>query len=294
MKNKKVMKSIMAMFVMILAFSCFSITAEAATKTKKMTMYVGETFSYSYIGMGNIKSVKSNKKSVVTAKKIKNGSTVYNQMTAKKKGSAKVTVKGTRGTYIYKITVKKKPNIVVSITPRTDGYATVTVNNKSSVYIENVNVEITYRNAAGTVIGDSTARIYCLGAKNKFADQVYPSVYPYRATDIDWSKTTYKIVYDRNPEYKYSNYTKKVKYTYSVKNGYLNIKTKISYKGNNSVYAGYTVYFYDAAGNVVDVDNFYNYLSGSNAKYRTSTYTMRMPSDAVTYKISKMAYMIKR
>ena len=45
------------------------VTAEAATKTEKMTLYKGEVVSVSTL-LGTIKSVSSSKKSVVSAKRI--------------------------------------------------------------------------------------------------------------------------------------------------------------------------------------------------------------------------------
>lgn len=287
MMNKKKLKTVLAMLVMVMAFSLAGITAEAATKTKKMTLYVGEKYTYSYIGLGSIKSVKSSKSSVVTAKKKKGK---YNEMTAKKKGSATVTVKGSRGTYKYKITVKSKPNFEVKIEPRTDGYVTVKVNNKSSVYCNNLKVEFSFKNAAGQEVTTDRAYIYYLGAKKSAVDEIYP--YPNKG--IDYSKTTYKVIYDRDPDRNYSDYTKKVKFSTSKKNGKVNVKTSITYKKRADVYAAYTIYFYDAKGNVVNIRDGYNYMSGSSKKYRTSTSDISMPYDAVSYKlVNKRAMMVK-
>lgn len=287
MMKKKTLKTVLAMLVMVMAFSFAGITAEAATKTKKMTLYVGEKFTYSYVGMGTIKSVKSNKSSVVAAKK-KSGK--YNEMTAKKKGSATVTVKGTKGTYKYKITVKSKPSFNVKLEPRSDGYVTVKVNNKSTVYCDNIKVYLSFKNAAGQEVTTETAYLFYLGAKKSGADEVYP--YPNKG--IDYSKTTYKIVYDRDPDKTYSDYTKKVKFSTSKKNGKVTVKTSITYKKKNYVYAGWTLYFYDAKGNVVSVRDGYEIMSGSKKKYRTSSTEVIIPSDAVSYKlVNKRALMVK-
>ncbi|MCM1500605.1 MAG: hypothetical protein NC124_19255 [Clostridium sp.] len=106
--GKNTLKAIFAMLVMVMLFSFTGITAEAAT-TKKLTLYVGEQFTYTYSGIGEIKSVKSSKKSVVAAKQTSSKKSVvaakqtfgkYNEITAKKKGSAIVTVKGTKGTFL--------------------------------------------------------------------------------------------------------------------------------------------------------------------------------------------------
>lgn len=284
--NKKKLKVVLTMLVMMVAFSFAGLTAEAAT-TKKMTLYVGEKYTYQYIGLGSIKSVKSSKSSVVTAKKKKSK---YNEMTAKKKGSATVTVKGSRGTYKYKITVKSKPKFDVKLERRADGYVTVKVNNKSSVYLDDLKVSVIFRNAAGQEVTTETVNIHYLGAKKSTAGEVYP----FPSNGIDYSKTTYTISYDRDPQRKYTDYTKKVKFSTSLKNGKVAVKTSITYKKRADIYAGYTVYFYDAKGNVVYVRDGYNYMSGSSKKYRTYTSEIYMPSDAVSYKlVNKRAMMIK-
>ncbi len=296
MKNMKTIKSIVAMFVMVLALGCVSITAEAATK-KKLTLYVGETVNHSYFFMGDIKSVKSNKSKIVKASKYKDGS----KMIAKKKGTAKVTVKGTRGTMIITVTVKAKPKFNVTLTPRADGYVTVQVKNNSSAYVNDVDVDITYRNAAGVVIGDSSTNIWYLGKGKTGANDANPYVYPYTDEDIDWSKTTYTVSYNRDIEYKYTDYTKKVKFSVSEgTNSYgsrvVNVKTSVSkYKGSNSIYAAYSVIFYDATGNIVDVRDNYDFLTGSKKKYRSSTTSISFPYEAVSYKVThKRAFMTKR
>ena len=277
------------MIVMVMAFTVTGVTAEAKTKTttKKMTFYVGEKYTYSYIGLGTVKSVKSSKSSVVTAKKKKGK---YNEMTAKKKGSATVTVKGSRGTYKYKITVKSKPKFDVKLERRADGYVTVKFNNKSSVYLDDLKISVIFRNAAGQEVTTETVNIHYLGAKKSAAADVYP----FPDDGIDYSKTTYKVSYDRDPEKKYSDFTKKVKFSTSLKNGDVIVKTSITYKKRADIYAGFTVYFYDAKGNVVGIADRYNYMSGSSKKYRTSTSEIYMPYDAVSYKIvNKRAMMVK-
>lgn len=286
MKKKQTLKTVLAMLVMVMAFSFAGITAEAATKTKKMTLYVGEKITRSYIGMGKIKSVKSNKSSVVKARK-KSGR--YNEMTAKKKGKATVTVKGTYGTFKYNITVKSKPKFDVKLERRADGYITVNVKNKSDAYFNNLKVKISFKDAAGKEVTNDIVYIDYLGKKKSAADEIYPS----NSDRIDYSKTTYKIEYNRYPDKTYSDYTKKVKFSTSQKNGKVTVKTSINYKKKNTVYAGWTIYFYDAKGNIVGIRDGYNYMSGSK-KYRKSSTQLSMPYKATSYKlVNKRAMMIK-
>ena len=285
--KKNTLKTVFAMLVMVMVFSLTGITAQAATTTKKMTLYVGEKFTYSYIGMGKVKSVSSSNKSVVTAKK-KSGK---NEMTAKKKGSATVTVKGTRGTYKYKITVKSKPKFDVKLERRADGYVNVKIDNKSNVYCDSMDIEISFKNAAGQEVTKEKAHIYYLGAKKSAASNVYP----FPNNGIDYSKTTYKITYDRYPDKSYSDYTKNVKFSTSKKNDKVTVKTSINYKKSNYVYAGWTLYFYDAKKNVVEIRDGYNFMSGSEKKYRTNTTDVYMPYGATSYKlVNKRAMLEKR
>ncbi len=284
--TKNFLKCLVALFVMVITLSLAGITAQAATKTKKLTLYVGEKVNYYYIGLGNLKSVKTNKKAVVAAKKKGR----YNQMTAKKAGSATVTVKGTKGTYVYKITVKKEPEIEVKLERRQDNCININVKNKSSAYLDNVYVDISYKNAAGQEVDSKKIYLYYLGAKKQAAKEDYPI----NNKDVDLSKTTYKVTWSRNMNKDYSDYTKKVKYSLSQSDKYLNIKTSISYKKSCNVFAGYTVYFYDANGNVIGIRDGYNYMSGSNKKYRTCTTQVRIPDQTVRYSlINKRAMLTK-
>ncbi len=285
-RTKNFLKCLVALFVMVITLSLAGITAQAATKTKKLTLYVGEKVNYYYIGLGNLKSVKTNKKAVVAAKKKGR----YNQMTAKKAGSATVTVKGTKGTYVYKITVKKEPEIEVKLERRQDNCININVKNKSSAYLDNVYVDISYKNAAGQEVDSKKIYLYYLGAKKQAAKEDYPI----NNKDVDLSKTTYKVTWSRNMNKDYSDYTKKVKYSLSQSDKYLNIKTSISYKKSCNVFAGYTVYFYDANGNVIGIRDGYNYMSGSNKKYRTCTTQVRIPDQTVRYSlINKRAMLTK-
>ena len=284
--TKNFLKCLVALFVMVITLSLAGITAQAATKTKKLTLYVGEKVNYYYIGLGNLKSVKTNKKAVVAAKKKGR----YNQMTAKKAGSATVTVKGTKGTYVYKITVKKEPEIEVKLERRQDKYININVKNKSSAYLDNVYVDISYKNAAGQEVDSKKIYLYYLGAKKQAAKEDCPI----NSKDVDLSKTTYKVTWSRNMNKDYSDYTKKVKYSLSQSDKYLNIKTSINYKKSCNVFAGYTVYFYDANGNVIGIRDGYNYMSGSNKKYRTCTTQVRIPDQTVRYSlINKRAMLTK-
>ena len=82
---KNSLMSFAAIFVIAFALCITTVSVSAATKTKKLTMFVGEKVNIYTIG-GKMKSVSSSKKKVCTAKK-KNGDTL---VTAKKAGKSKL------------------------------------------------------------------------------------------------------------------------------------------------------------------------------------------------------------
>lgn len=285
MKNrKKSMKCLIALMVMAMAFCITGVNAQAAKKTQKVTFFVGEKIQHSFIGMGKVKSVKSSNSKVVTAKKYKNGIVTE----SKKKGKATITTKGTRGSYVYKVTVKN-PDIKVSL-PTNLGDNVVSVKNDGSGYFDSISVLYHLYDAAGNELGTEREFYNCVGSK-KIA---YGSILltKYRYANADFSKTTYEINWNRSLRAKFKDYTKKVKFTATESNGKVNVKTSMSYKGKGYVYAGYSVFFYDAAGNVVEVRDSYHFLY---KKQKTKTYSISKPYDAVSWKlVNKRAYLETR
>lgn len=104
MRGKRLYKGIlMFVAVAVMVFMCTT-TAEAATKLskKKATLYVGETLQLKLTGGSGKCTWKSNKSKVASVSK-------KGLVTAKKKGTCKITVKKSGKTYTCKITVKKLP-----------------------------------------------------------------------------------------------------------------------------------------------------------------------------------------
>lgn len=278
MKRKKGLRCMLAAFVVMTALIVGKSTAEARTKTDKLTLYTGEKISYSYIGLGNVKKVTSSKKSVVAAKKYKGGS----YMTAKKAGKANVTVKGSRGKWIHKITVRK-PNFKTSVSPTPEGDFLVSVKNNNPSWFDWVEVVFTFRDAAGNPVTERTATMWRVGPKMTAVGTIYAPVYN---ENVDYSKTTWELSWDRDVDAKYTNYAKKVKFSENrVGNSlYVTAKTKKKYKGKGWIYIGYDVKFYDANGQVIKVENYYCSLYSGEQSDKTEIYC---PSDAVSYSITK-------
>lgn len=285
MKNmKKSIKCLIALMIMAMAFCVTGVNAQAAKKTQKVTFFVGEKIQHSFIGMGKVKSVKSSNSKVVTAKKYKSGIVTE----SKKKGKATITTKGTRGSYVYKVTVKN-PDIKVSL-PTNLGDSVVSVKNDGSGYFDSISVLYHLYDAAGNELGTEREFYNCVGSKKIAYGSIYLSKYRY--ANADFSKTTYEINWNRSLRAKFKDYTKKVKFTATESNGKVNVKTSMSYKGKGYVYAGYSVFFYDAAGNVVEVRDSYHFLY---KKQKTKTYSISKPNDAVSWKlVNKRAYLETR
>lgn len=287
MKNST--KCLIAFFVMLFAISLTGITAEAKTKTYKITLYVGEKAS-EYPSVGTIKSVKSSNKKVVAASK--KGSTI--NLNAKKAGSAKVTVKGKKGTYVYKVTVKKASFSVSGATVNSKGYYLMTLKSQSSSFFESVRVIATFRDSNGNPLKEETFSFYSIAPKSTAYDITYISSY----SGIDPSKTTFTVdEFYRTPYYNYKNYEKNVNYSITEVSSDAYSKdyrftASTSYKGKGGIYAGYDVFFYDAAGNIVDVYSGYMFLYN---KSRVDTRNMSVDSSAVRAEIvSKRVYLATR
>ena len=273
---KKTIKTVVMLLIFVMAFVMTGSISEA--KTDKFTLYVGEELGYSYIGMGTIKSVKSSNSKVVSAKKYKGGS----WMVAKKTGKATVTVKGARGTWKHNITVKKA-DFKVSFAKMSgnDKYCQVSVKNNTSGFFDKFKVEATFYDANGNKLYDNMEVFYYVGKKKTANSELYMGS---DFAKVDLSKTTYKLTFDRDIDYKYKDYAKKVKTTVSEDKDYVNIKAKTSYKGKGNVYVAYDIFFYDASNNLVSITTYTKFLY---KKANTGTTKVLKPSRAVTYKINK-------
>ncbi|MCM1500604.1 MAG: hypothetical protein NC124_19250 [Clostridium sp.] len=66
----------------------------------------------------------------------------------------------------------------------------------------------------------------------------------------------------------------------------------INYKKDNQIYAGYTLYFYDANKTVVGIIDDSRFMTGIEKSRRTVTTEYDMPDGATSYKlVNKRAYM---
>lgn len=179
-------------------------TAQAATKTEKVTLYKGETLK-SFV-LGTVKSVSSSKKSVVTAKK-ESGNAV---MTAKKTGKATVSIKTNRGTYKYAVTVKKL-DITTTLSDMGGGYMLLTVKNNTKQTFTQVAVDYVIKNDQGATVKTDRKVVSGVVAGKTVYDTIYYDNYSYT---VDETKCSAKAVADdRSLTAKYRNVASKVKTT---------------------------------------------------------------------------------
>ncbi len=105
MGNKRICRVFLVLVTFIAMVMMCTTTAQAATKIskKKATLYVGETMQLKLTGGSSSIIWKSNKSKIASVNK-------SGLVTAKKKGSCKITAKCAGKTYTCKITVKKLPS----------------------------------------------------------------------------------------------------------------------------------------------------------------------------------------
>ena len=268
----KFFRIMVAALALTVAFSFAGNTANAAKK-KKATMVAGETLNIYTIG-GKLKSVKSSKKSVCSVKK-SNGEAL---LTAKKAGKATITLKTTNGKIVYTITVKKNP-FKVTYKQIKDGYIMVTVKNDSNVYFNSVSLSAVFCDAAGNPITQKSGSVAYLGAKQTGYVQISAS-----QSGIDFSKTQVGVdKWSRYPNSKYKSYSKNVKATYGLDNGYYKLNASTNYSGKGGIHIAYDIGFKDASGNIVRVYNETMYLY--NTKKVDTTYGTRLLSGETGYEI---------
>ena len=269
------------------------VTAEAATKTEKMTLYKGE--KYYLTNYNTVTGVSSTKKSVVAIAKDKKYDTHAN-ITAKKAGVSTITVKTKRGTMKYKITVK---NLAVTGTLRDmgNGKLLLTVKNKTKSTFSSVTLEYTLKNEAGEVVEKDKVNVYDVVAGKTVYKSIWYSTYNYT---VDVSQCSVKAVSDdRNPTCTYTNRSSKI--TASVEetisdNGDVefSVKSKNTLK-KDRVNGYHYIILYDAQNNIIGLETVSIYLnagavSTDTAKY-IAPYNTQQPYDH--YKLITVAYSYK-
>ena len=262
------------------------VTAEAATKS--MTLYKGEK-RYLNSMFGEIKSVSSDKKSVVKVSKDKKDKYKVN-FNAKTTGKAHVTIKTSRGTVKYNMTVKKL-DVTASLRDMGDGYLLLTVKNKTKQTFTDVQVQYVLKNEFGEVIKKDVASVSDVVAGKTVYDRILYDNYSY---NVDISQCSAKVVADsRSLDAKYGNVSSKVtckvtEDTNDYGNTVLTVKSKNTLK-KDSVRGSHYILVYNSEGQIVDLKTVYFYLKAGAVDTDTTTL---YAEDYSTYKVVTVAYTV--
>lgn len=278
---KNTMKRVLFVFAVVLAVACFNVNAEAKTKTKKTSMFVGEKTTFTYSGIGTVKSVKVGNKKIATAKKSGNKCVI----TAKKKGKTTVTIKGSKCTYKHVISVAVQ-KLDVKFKQVGDENAIITLTNNTLKYYNWFRVNVVFRDARGNEVYKTSTYINNMCPRQSGSDVLY---FGPDAKNVDISKTTYQIQSKSIPGAKYKNYAKNVEITEYKRTApseevFLDMTASTSYSGKGDISITYEVDYMDGLGNVVYIENRSDSLSSYKQKSEIS----------IPYNVKYGQYVVKK
>ena len=267
----------LAMIVTILP----PVTAQAATKTEKMTLYKGEIVkNYVY---GTLKSVSSSKKAVATVKKDSGNAVI----TAKKPGKATISIK-------YAVTVKKL-DVTATLSDMGNGNMLLTVKNNTKQTFTYVSVDYVIKNDQGETVKTDTKLVDDVVAGKTVYDYVYYDSYHYT---VDETLCSAKVVGDdRSLTAKYKNVTSSIKTTIDEDTSAadtikLTIKSKNTQK-KEAAYVDHYVLIYNSMDQVIGLKTVSFYLKAgkldtNSTSIDTSKYSYY--KDYAYHKVVTVAY----
>ena len=288
---KQTMKRLVTFcLAVVMVFTLLPATAaEAATKTEKITLYVGESiYATNY---SDVTKVTSSNKKVVAVGRDKEY-TYRANMTAKKPGTSMITIKTKRGTMKYKVTVKKLA-FDVKLTELSDGEVLVSVKNNTNHIFDYVEVTYTLKGADGAVLEEDKRMVYDLLPGKTSYDKIFYSTYDFT---IAIKKCSAKIssVY-RSPEAKYVDRASKLTITdkgnMKTNPGYATLTLKLKNKISSSMSGSVYILLYDKKDRLIGVRTLSVFLKGSAVETETEKIdtTYSYPSYD-HYKIVKNVY----
>ncbi len=263
-------------------------TQAAKTKTKKVTMYVGEAFYYT--NYSKVKKISCSKKSVVSAKKdSKNPS--HTDLVAKKAGSAKVTIKTQYGTMKLNVTVKKF-SMSVSMKDCGKGTILVSVKNNTKQIFDSATVAYSIADVNGTEVLRDTVRVRSLlPGKVSYTTISYNQ---YSVTPCIEHSIAKVGLPNRNPNYSYSNISSKVKLTETnFKEDTSSLSFTLTMKNNSSKTANGQIFIllYDEFDNVIGMAVPRSvYLTGKSVNSTTVNIYFNLVNGYDHYKILTRTY----
>jgi hypothetical protein len=286
------MKRISKVFAILLTFVFVISVAAAGARTEvyaasseSLTMYVGEEFSYS-LYTTTIKSVSSSDKSIVKASKDDDLKFAIN-LTAKKAGSAKITIKykdinDKSKTTTLKVTVKKA-DITCKVTGLVDGYALIKIKNNTKQTFEKAYIKYNLKDSDGdTMKSEEDVYVTDLVA----GKTAYYEVYVGKDADIKFSKCTASVTaLSHDPSYTYKVCAKDA-IEITTKNeteddSSVSFTIKIKNTTKQQVDGKYYLLICDADDDIIGMESYNIYLSKKETKtnsYSTSIYKSTYPT----------------
>ncbi|MBE5928740.1 MAG: hypothetical protein E7267_05145 [Lachnospiraceae bacterium] len=290
-KIKKLL--VMALALVMVMTSVFAIPAETdailVSKGQKVTMYVGQTMKLSLLGTSKKVKWTSSKKKVASVNK-------KGKIKAKKKGKAKITAKqGSAKVFYCTIVVKKKKNSItnpsfnVPVTTATpspqdiaiannalaanvavqkqklaSGQILFTVTNNNSTAIPKVKISALLSDANGAPVDTYEFYTYDLEPGASFYD-MYELSSNCALIDANLSTVSVSVTQDKS----YRTYNTPMVTVNGQRNADGDIVlTNVNSSGYKSYIVG-TVFFRDAAGNVVAVKEIYESIEVGATTFST-------------------------
>lgn len=251
--------------------------AAAKTKTQKDTLLVGEVVNYT--PFGTLKSVSTSKKSVATVKK-SGGKAV---VTAKKAGTATITIKSNRGINKVKLTIKKA-DITCGLKVLPNGYVLLSVKNNTPVYIDDATISYTLKTPEGETIAQNTRTVSDLMPKKTAYEKISYNDYSFTVSSENSSAVYSGGSRTLSAKYKSRISTTNVTVT-DESDGKLTLKVQNKYSG--AIRGTIDVLFYDEAGKVIYYNDYYVYMKGKEI----ASNTVNVPIDGyASYKIMVRTY----
>lgn len=263
-----------------------ALPAQAATTKKNITMYVGESFTYT--DYSTVKSTASSKKAIVTVKK-DSSSPKYSVFTAKKAGTAVLTIKTKNGTTKINVTVKKLA-MTIRLKDLGDGEILVTVKNNTKQVFEDVTVAYTLVDADGNEVKADDVRVYSiLPGKNSYSTISYNN-YSF-SVDVENSKASISVL-DRSPSRSYKDVSAKIKTTISDETSEDSVVVSITTKNNYTDYAygNHFILIYNAEDQIIGCTSRSFYLKSKASDTTSVTLYLNLYEGYDHYKVYTRAY----
>lgn len=255
---KKLIKYLTAAVLTLAMVAAVVPAVSAQAETRNLTMYVGESISYSIFSGDGITSVKSSNKKIVSVSKDKNSKykAILNANKASNK-KTKITVgykdyHGKTQTNTINVTVKKA-NVTAKLTPLSDGYVLLTLTNKGKQTFDAIRTAYQLCDASGNVVKQDYIDTYDVPAGKTVYDKISYDNYAY---SVDTTKCQAVVAaVSHNPDHKYIDPKAKFVVSDSIDNSgsYPEVKLQINNKYTEYVKGTVFVMIYDANNNLIDL-----------------------------------------